>query len=67
VVRFSGYRLEERRREQGIAVVDPRTGLVTELQLDVPVYPSDHATNRQVLHYRVRSFAVRPAPAPICP
>ena len=67
VVRFSGYRLEERRREQGIAVVDRRTGLVTELQLEVPVYPSDRATNRQVLRYRVRPFAVRPPPAPICP
>jgi hypothetical protein len=66
VVRFSGYRLEERRREQGMAVVDRRTGLVTELQLDAPVYPSDRATNRQVLRYRVRPFAIRPAPAPIC-
>jgi hypothetical protein len=66
VVRFSGYRLEERRREQGLLVIDSRTGLAARLELDVPVYPADRATNRQVLRYRVRRFAVRQPPAPIC-
>jgi hypothetical protein len=66
VVRFSGYRLEERRREQGLVVVDRETGLVAQLQLDIPAYPADQGTNRQTLRYGVRPFAIRTAPAPRC-